>query len=121
MASKVDALITLTDNLADRLSWQSGLEFELTMIKGAVINIPTDDNEGAEIAMSFLGAAIKSFASMSIDDDLVESLKSGLSYLYKENVRRKQKAKFEIYLLLQTRKWAIIDDIFWSKKKNNSS
>lgn len=71
------------------------------MIKAAIINIPTDSNELQEISINFLGGAIKSLPSFSIDDNLIDSIKSGLIYLYKENDRKKLRAKFEIYFLLQ--------------------
>jgi len=68
----------------------------LFQIKAAFTLAPTDSKEGQEILSQFLGGALKTAMTFTLNDDLIDALKKGTIYLYNEYKKYQIKRKFEI-------------------------
>jgi len=80
----------------------------LFQIKAAFSLAPTDSNEGQEILTQFLGGALKTAMTFTLDDDLLEALKKGTIYLYNEYKKQQIKRKFEVIYYITGLKYSTI-------------
>ncbi|CAD8119904.1 unnamed protein product [Paramecium sonneborni] len=94
---------------ADKLF--NNLYFEFFITKSIITIQPTNSKEAEEILLQFLGGALKSLATFTINDDLIQSLKKSAIYIYQEGVKYSRKRKLEIIFSLQQLKFYIMDEL----------
>ncbi|CAD8209130.1 unnamed protein product [Paramecium octaurelia] len=94
---------------ADKLF--NNLYFEFFITKSIITIQPTNSKEGQEIAMQFLSGALKSLSTFTLNDDLIQSLKKSVIYIYQEGVKYSRKRKLEVIFALQQLKFYIIDEL----------
>ncbi|CAD8125112.1 unnamed protein product [Paramecium sonneborni] len=89
----------------------NNLYFEFFIIKSIITIQPTNSKEAEEILIQFLGGALKSLVTFTINDDLIQSLKKSAIYIYQEGVKYSRKRKLEIIFSLQQLKFYIMDEL----------
>lgn len=81
--------------------WKNGLKYELKMVKAAVITAPSNSTEQLDIAKSFLNGLVTSISNMTIDVELLTAIFDGVVYLYKQNKKKKLRAKYEVHYFFE--------------------
>ncbi|CAD8148995.1 unnamed protein product [Paramecium pentaurelia] len=104
--------------------YQNNIEYELFLIRAILFVTPTNSQEGVEIFTQFLGGAFQALVKFSLNDDLIQSLKRGVIFLYQQGVKYSRVKKLEIIFSLLSLKFDamnILEQSRESKQQNNKS
>ncbi|CAD8120542.1 unnamed protein product [Paramecium sonneborni] len=90
--------------------WNTGIEYEVTLMKIMLINCQTNSEEGKNLLINIIKNVAESALQMSPTEDLIPSLIEGAKFLflqYKDKVLYPQEV-YATYYLFQTLKWSIV-------------
>ncbi|CAD8046507.1 unnamed protein product [Paramecium primaurelia] len=116
--SKQQQYLNELDQISERLEiesdssrYQNHIEYEIFVIQAIIFITPTNSTEGQDILVKFLGGAFKAIATFSLNDDLIDSLKSGVAYLYQQGIKYCRLKKLELIYSLLTLKFDSMDQM----------
>lgn len=95
---KIKEQISIEEN---NKMWKNGLKYELKMVKAAVITAPSNSTEQIDIAKNFLDGLVTSISNMTIDTKLLIAIFDGVVYLYKQDRKKKLRAKYEVHYFME--------------------
>ncbi|CAD8049460.1 unnamed protein product [Paramecium sonneborni] len=94
---------------SDSSRYQNHIEYEIFVLQAIIFITPTNTTEGQDILTQFLGGAFKAVATFSLNDDLIDSLKNGVAYLYQQGIKYCRLKKLELIFSLLTLKFDSMD------------
>ncbi|CAD8141735.1 unnamed protein product [Paramecium octaurelia] len=114
--SEIEQIYERLEIESEGSKYKNNIEYELFVIRAVLYITPTNSQEGFEILSQFLGGAFQALVTFSLNDDLIQSLKKGVVYLYQQGVKYSRIKKLEIIFSLLSLKFDAMNILEQSKE-----